>query len=351
MHQKSIYFLINSLEGWWAERVVTNLSAEYIKEWYKVFIITLKNTVFFELPFWVTHLTLSRIKNNILLFMLIPWYIFKFNTIIKTYSLDEWISFLEISNFVHVLARKNAVISFRTHISVFTGIVWWVYIWCIRWLYPKAKKIIVNSLENKYDLAKYLDIPEHKIEVLYNPLDKEKIARDKLEPIENRLIEKLVWKKVFITTGRLISTKHHEKIITWLSMIYHNINNNWIYLIIGDWPEKNKLQHLVQLEWLTDCIYFLWTQTNVFKYLQVADYFLYASSVEWFPNVLAEAKEIGIPIITSDFRSGAKEVILGKYTKELSEHISYPCIGKYGILLNLEEFEQQFVNWYRTTCE
>jgi N-acetylgalactosamine-N,N'-diacetylbacillosaminyl-diphospho-undecaprenol 4-alpha-N-acetylgalactosaminyltransferase len=57
-------------------------------------------------------------------------------------------------------------------------------------------------------------------------------------------------------------------------------------------------------------------QKNVFKYLNIADVFLYASEVEGFPNVLIEARELGLPIITSDFKSGAKEVIIGEYTKD-----------------------------------
>jgi hypothetical protein len=53
----------------------------------------------------------------------------------------------------------------------------------IKWLYPKAASIKVNSEENQYSLAKYLHIPEHKIQVIYNPIDLKKIEEKKYESI------------------------------------------------------------------------------------------------------------------------------------------------------------------------
>jgi N-acetylgalactosamine-N,N'-diacetylbacillosaminyl-diphospho-undecaprenol 4-alpha-N-acetylgalactosaminyltransferase len=70
----------------------------------------------------------------------------------------------------------------------------------IKWLYPKAEKIIVNSRENKYDLAKFLNISEDKIEVRYNPIDKEKIKKLSKENLDDEILGKIKNKKVFITT-------------------------------------------------------------------------------------------------------------------------------------------------------
>jgi hypothetical protein len=63
---------------------------------------------------------------------------------------------------------------------------------------------------------------------------------------------------------------------------------------------------------------------------------------------LAEAKEMHIPIITSDFKSGAKEVVVGEYTKELAHSIVYPYIAKYGILLDVHIYEEQLVDRYKS---
>jgi glycosyltransferase involved in cell wall biosynthesis len=62
-------------------------------------------------------------------------------------------------------------------------------------------------LENKYDLAEYLHVSEDKIEVIYNPIDKEKIDKLKSEEISEKLKNKIQGKRVLITTGRLVGKK------------------------------------------------------------------------------------------------------------------------------------------------
>lgn len=344
------YFLINSLEGGWAERVTINSANDFLKQWKDVYIITLKSTNFYELPKWVHHIALSKIKNNLLMFLLIPWYVLKFKKIYIKLHLSDWISLLEIANFVHILAKKQATISFRTHISFFIGILGSIQKTILTYLYPKAGKIVVNSMENKYDLAEYLNISEDRIEVKYNPIDTEKIEKLKNEdiPEEIKIKLKTKWKKVFITTWRLIWQKHHEKIIDALKDIYANWETNRIYLIIWNGPRRGKLETHVENIGLDKNIFFLWEQANVFKYLIIADIFLYASEVEGFPNVLLEARELWLPIITSDFKSGAKEVILWEYRKDTWKEIQYPYRGKYGTLLDSKEYKKQFLEVYNT---
>ena len=322
------------MEWGWAERVVSNLIKEYIQLWKDVYLFTLKDVLFYDIPKEVHHISLSNVKNNLLLFLSIPFFALKFKKVLKKYNLKDWISFLEISNFVHILSKKNAWISFRTHINFFRWITWNIQKLLIKWLYPKAEKIIVNSRENKFDLARFLKISEDRIEVWYNPIDKEKIKKLSEEELDDKFLEKLKGKKVFITTWRLIWIKHHEKIIEALSE-YNKKNKDWIYLIIWDWPERCKLENLVKSFWLENQIMFLWQQKNVFKYLKHSDLFLYASEVEGFPNTLLEAREMWLKIISSDFKSWAREVILWEDTDTIWKKLEYPLEWKYWILISL----------------
>ncbi len=349
MKQPHYYFLINSLEWGGAERVTINSATKLLKEGTCVYIITLKSRVFYDLPAWAIHIALSHVKNNFLMFLLIPRYILKFKKACREYQLTEGISLLEIANFVHILAKKNAAISFRTHVKAFTWFLWKIQVWLIKYLYPKAGRVIVNSLENKYESSRILHIPLDKIDVVYNTIDVEECKRLSLESLPEDIQQKIAWKKVFITTGRLIGdkgfgNKHHDLIIAALHEVYTTIEQNWIYLIIGDWPERQRLETLVSSLELQDHVLFLGMQKNVFKYLKHADAFLYASEVEWFPNVLVEAKEMWVPIITSDFTCGAKEVILWEYNESIAKNISYPYLGKYWWLLDLSDYNNQLVS-------
>ncbi len=333
----SYYFLINSLEWWWAERVVINFAKEYQAQLKQVYIVTLKDCIFYDLPDGVIYLPLSSISSNILMIILMPRYVYQFKCLQKNYHLTEWISLLEIANFVHIMAVRNAVISFRTHISFFVGIVWWLYRVGIKRLYPKAGKIIVNSKENKYDLAQYLKIHQDKIEVRYNPVDMKMIHHGAQQELDSDLLQKIAWKKVFITVGRLVWQKQHCVIISALKKLYDLWYTDRMYLVVWGWPEQTRLTMMADEMWLGQNCIFLWSQINVYKYLAIADIFVYASRVEWFPNVLAEARALWVSIITTDFVSGAKEVVLGEDTDMIWQSVSYPLRGQYGVIVDPDD--------------
>lgn len=340
--RKKIFFLINSLENWWAERVISIISSKLALK-YDVDIITLKNSNFYDLENWVNHIALSNIKNNFLMFFFIPYFIYKFRKILKNNNYVSWISSLEIANFVNILSNKNPIIAFEISIKFFDKWFFWhIYKLLIKFLYKKAKLIKVNSEENKYDLWEFLNINLEKIITIYNPIDLEKIEKLKNEKIEKDLEEKLRWKKVFTTVWRLVWQKYHEKIIKSFSKVK---DKNWMYLIIWDWEERKKLENLVLELWLWENIIFLWAQKNVFKYLNISNYFIYASKIEWFPNVLWEAIACNLPIITSNFVSWAKECIIWSYDNNL-KNIKYPYYGNNWVLLDLEDYENNFLEVY-----
>lgn len=340
MNMQSYYFLINSLTWAWAERVVTNLAKQHLSQWEKVFIFTLRDQKFYDIPNEIKYIPLSKTKKKMILLNKI-YYVYKFKKYLKKYWLTEGISLLDQSNIIHILAKKDdATISPRTHVSQYIWISWYFKKLAIKFFYPKAKKIIVNSRENKMELAKFLNISEKKIEVLYNPIDKEEIQKLKEEKIEDTLLKKIYNKKVFITVSRLVYKKKIWRILNALAM-YNKYDKDWIYLILGTWDKENELKNLAKNLWIEEKTLFLWQQKNVFKYLKHANYFLFSSENEGFPNALLEARELWIPIITTDFKTWAREVILWEDTNLLWKNLSYPYCWKYWILVNKQNCSEQ----------
>jgi len=279
------------------------------------------------------------------MFLYIPFFIYKFKKILKEKNFYGWMSSLEIANFINILANKDAKIAFETSILFFTGITWFVYKFLIKSLYPQAKSIKVNSEENKYVLAKYLNIAEDKIKVIYNPIDKEKIEKIKHEDIPEDIKNIIKGKKVFITTWRLIISKHHDKIISSLKKIYDTIDKNRTFLILSDWPQRGTLENQIKELWLQKNVFFLWLQKNVFKYLSISHWYLYASEVEWFPNAIIEAMACDLFIITSNFKTGAEECINGTYLKNNKRR--YPYYGPNWALLDFKNYENDFIKVYK----
>jgi glycosyltransferase involved in cell wall biosynthesis len=121
--------------------------------------------------------------------------------------------------------------------------------------------------------------------------------------------------------GRLVAAKRHYDILAWLEAWHEKYQKDFVYIIIGDGPERENLARFIYTLKIADKIILTWNVRNVFSYLSQSDVFLFASEYEWFPNVLLESSAVWIPIITTDFSTWARERMLGKYD---DKNLMYP---------------------------
>jgi len=164
------------------------------------------------------------------------------------------------------------------------------------WLYPKATGIIAQT-----NIAKEIYCRHFKnsnIVAIPNPIRK---------PPQQSSSEKRNW---ILTVGRLINTKHHDRLLK----IFSQLNApDWTLIIIGGNALKQNnqalLSELVSELGLTRRVILTGDLSNIDEYYQKSKIFAFTSSSEGFPNVVGEALSAGLPVVSYDCLAGPSELI------------------------------------------
>lgn len=172
--------------------------------------------------------------------------------------------------------------------------------------YIKADKIIfvADASMETFQLA----MPQYKNKmcVIKNILLQNKIREKSLDEIKDH---KTIFSDALniISVGRVAPQKAFERIIEIGKKLLENkLNFNWI--ILGDGPDRNKLEESVKENGLGEFIKFIGARKNPFPYIRKSDLFVLTSHYESQPMVIMEALTIGVPVISTNFQS-AKELL------------------------------------------
>lgn len=183
--------------------------------------------------------------------------------------------------------------------------------------YLKMDKIICVSENSKISLLKLYPVLINKIEVIFNPIDKENILKNSQENIN---LEKN--KINVITIGRLIKIKGYDILLqAHNKLIKEGLDYNLI--ILGEGVERNNLEEYIKKNNLGARTQLLGFKENPYPYLKKSDIFISSSRYEGYPLVLCEAICLEKPIIATNC-NGSKEILEN---------------GKYGILTEIGNVE------------
>lgn len=173
----------------------------------------------------------------------------------------------------------------------------------------KAKKIIAVSNHTKDDLIKFFNIPEEKIAVVYNGVEKTRRDIDKTKPDDRQAVkEKFDIRQNFIL---FIGTIQPRKNIDGLILAFDKLRGtktfkNHQVVIAGKkgWDFK-KTFDLVKKYGLTKKIVFIGyiSKKDKIRLLKAASCFVFPSFYEGFGLSILEAQQQGTPVITSKLTS------------------------------------------------
>lgn len=164
-------------------------------------------------------------------------------------------------------------------------------------LYPSAAGIIAQTevARNVYAQKKL----NSNVRVIGNPIRQIK----KSENFDKK-------KNIVLTVGRLIESKHHDRLIQIFSKIK---NDDWKLVIVGGDALKQdgltRLKELVKNMKLEDRVEFTGNVSDVDSYYLKSKIFALTSSSEGFPNVIGEAMSAGLPVVSYDCIAGPSEMI------------------------------------------
>ena len=190
-----------------------------------------------------------------------------------------------------------------------------------RGLKAKIKKILDKKIYSKYETLvfvskdnfrkfnelyseirnEYLELV--KKEIIYNYIDKERVKNKSNENIKEAFNKEVL---NFVTVARLVPQKAIDRLIkVHKKLIDNGFNHN--FYVIGDGPEKENLEKLVNSEQIEQTFHLLGKKENPYPYIKNADFFCLLSEFEGYGMVLEEAKILEKPIIITD--TAAREAV------------------------------------------
>ncbi|WP_276166274.1 glycosyltransferase [Zobellia alginiliquefaciens] len=325
----NVTLFIYSMAGGGAERVVSYLLPYLKEQGFSVHLVLMNDTISYDIPKDINIHYLERSKgdeNGIIKLLKLPFLAFKYARLLKKINVSHSFSLLTRPNYINTLSRlfssssPEIIISERSFPSLQYGYgnsQSKINNWLISKLYPKADYILCNSQGNANDLIANYGIDSNITDVIYNPVDIENITK---KQAANSFFDPDYFN--MITVGRLDTGKNHELLIRALQ----NLSQARLY-ILGSGVLSEYLTELAKELRLQDRVFFLGFDNNPYQYLKSADLFVFGSNHEGFPNVLLEAMCCGLPILTTNCKSGPSEIM--KLEEAHDEDI---MITPYGIL-------------------
>jgi len=202
----------------------------------------------------------------------------------------------------------------------------------------KYSKIICICKEMKEDLINLKNELKNKVDFLYNPIDFDRIKKLSNEDFSEE-DKKLLKDKFLLSIARLDCVpKDFETLFKAYEIAKKDGYDGKLY-IIGDGPDKDKVEKLKEANLYKEDILLLGRKENPYNWLKKADKLILSSRYEGFAIVLLEGLCLGKNVIASDCKTGPNE-ILANNRGLLFKVGDYSTLAKYIISeKNIEELE------------
>jgi glycosyltransferase involved in cell wall biosynthesis len=308
-----IFFVISTLEGGGAERVMLNILKHINPDKFRPVLVLFerRGELLAELPPEIQVEILKRKRSRYGL----QWLIFlRLATLLRKEKPDAIVSFMWYPNLISLLAkllsrsRCRAVVSERYSLSFscegrFTE---FLRRFAVRFFYPVADAVIVNSAAMAREFTQMFRFPEDNIVLIHNPMDIGRSNSLSREEVSHSWYQDKV--PIVIAVGRLTRQKGYPYLLRAMKIVLSR-GMDCRLVILGKGAEEEELRKLAAELKIDDRVALLGFQENPYKYLARSTLFVLSSLYEGFPNALLDAISLGVPSIATRCPTGPEEIV------------------------------------------
>lgn len=309
-------FFIISLKAGGAEKVVSTLLNEFARENFDIELICLEKNLFYTIDKKVNISFLSDFtggESGLKKLLYMPYLAWKLKKYVQKNNISIIQSHLYRANYINILSK---LLGSKHHVQIVNagtaskykqeGILGKINLFLIKTLYPKANLLVFKSQGMQEDMKQFIDITAIKHMVINNPYNIELIEKMSMEKVSDITFEKDTI--YLINIARFETFKRQDHIIYAVKKLSKKYRIK--LLLIGDGVKKQEMIDLSKNLGCESSIHFLGRVSNPYKYLAKSDIFVLSSDDgEGFPNVLVEAMICKTPVISSDCKSGPREIL------------------------------------------
>jgi N-acetylgalactosamine-N,N'-diacetylbacillosaminyl-diphospho-undecaprenol 4-alpha-N-acetylgalactosaminyltransferase len=304
VRRRHVVFVINSLAGGGAERVMCTLlraSEDELPACRISLLLLDRESAAYDVPRWVEVQQLDC-RHSLVRSVWSLW------RALKRLRPDTTVSFLTRANVASIIAasllRVPAIVSERVNTSSHLGHSLGAAVarLLVRASYPRARRIIAVSQGVADDLHDAFRVPRERVTVIANPIDLAEIRAqaESREPVP-------MSGPYVVAMGRLMPNKNFGLLVEAFARSGIPLD----LLILGEGPERPSLSRRIEALGLTGRVVMPGFAANPFPTLRRAAFFVSPSNAEGFPNSLLEAMSVGLPVIATNCPSGPSEVLAG----------------------------------------
>ena len=172
--------------------------------------------------------------------------------------------------------------------------------------YPWADAVVAVSEGVAADLVSSARLPRRSIEVVYNPVDFERVATAAAAAVQHPWLAAKSG-PVLVAAGRLTGQKDFATLLRAVTLLPRDVR----LVVLGEGDLRPRLEQLARDLGVSDRVDLPGFVANPYPCYRAADAFVLSSLWEGLPTVLVEALFLGVPIVSTDCPSGPAEILDG----------------------------------------